>query len=132
MKSKKALSILFVVYSSLLLLGAILPAFGALNKTKVDLLFELRFDYFVHFCAYFGFYFLLIIGSFRRKFIISKKEFHFFVVLTLLFSVVTEIIQYFLSYRTFNPLDMLSNVLGVLSGIVLYKILFVRLKQKSQ
>ena len=131
MKSKKTLSILFVVYASLLLLASILPAFGALNKAKVDLLFELRFDYFIHFCAYFGFYFLLIISNFSRKFIISKKEFLFFVVLTLLFSIVTEIIQHFLSYRTFNPLDMLSNVLGVVLGILFYKTFLLRLKQKN-
>jgi len=37
----------------------------------------------------------------------------------LIFGVVIEFVQYYIPYRTFNPLDILANVCGVLFGVLL-------------
>lgn len=122
MKLKKPVRIVFIVYVSLLLIASILPSFGELNKTKVELLFELRFDYFIHFCAYLGFYLLLIISRISSQTIFITYNFWKIFIITLFLATGTEIIQLFLSYRAFNQFDMLSNLSGIAIGVVIYPI----------
>ena len=129
MNLKKTFPIIFIIYASLLLIVSVLPSFGELNKTKVELLFELRFDYFIHFCAYLGFYILLIISIISHQITFTSHNFRKIFIITLFLAAGTEIIQLFLSYRTFNPFDILSNLLGIAIGALLYWF-FVKIKIK--
>jgi len=44
------------------------------------------------------------------------------VVLVILFGIVIECIQYYIPYRTFNPVDIFANVSGVGIGIGAFKL----------
>jgi VanZ family protein len=112
--------ILFCFYSILLLIAAIIPSFGKLNNQKVHFISELKLDYLIHFLAYLSYFLLIILFDFCWK---VKISFSFFVkisVVLFIFSIFTELIQLFLTYRTFNPMDLLSNLGGVVSGIIVY------------
>lgn len=49
------------------------------------------------------------------------------VLLVVLFGVLIEFIQYYLPYRTFNPIDIFANVCGVVFGVLVWYI-FARCK----
>jgi len=46
-----------------------------------------------------------------------------FIFIGLIVGALPELIQYFIPYRAFNPLDVVSNILGLLAGMGLYLIL---------
>jgi len=52
------------------------------------------------------------------------------VLLVVLFGVVIEFVQYYLPYRTFNPVDIFANVCGVVFGSLLWYV-FARCKWES-
>ncbi len=116
----KRLQLFIFIATCILLIASVFPSFGELNRTKVELGFELRLDYFIHFCAYFGFYFLLIINRIISKTTISLITFWKVFFLTLSLAIGIEIIQLFLSYRTFNPFDLLANLSGIVFGALIY------------
>ena len=47
------------------------------------------------------------------------------VLLVVLFGVLIEFVQYYLTYRTFNPVDIFANVCGVIFGVVVWYALLV-------
>lgn len=75
---------------------------------KLDI-YEFRIDYLKHFLVFLPLGFLLL----------SMKRFGLLLIVLLSMVVVSipEIVQYFLSYRTFNPIDMVSNCIGFVFGI---------------
>ena len=104
-----------VVYTLLILLLAVLP----LNSTSLILnntyVISIRLDYLVHFAVYIPWMFLVWVAykvNFRSNF---KKAF-LWILIGLLFACVSEGIQYFLTYRSFNINDMLGNSIGVVLG----------------
>ena len=119
---RKFLQFAFSIYISLLLIVSIIPSGGSFNEDRFFFLqFELRLDYILHFCAFFGFFVLLwLLTVLKTPVTISDFRKLFFV--AVLLSTGTEIIQSFLPYRTFNPLDLLSNLSGVLLGAIFFRL----------
>ena len=117
---KRQLPIIFIVYGSILLIASMLPSYGEINITKIEPLAELRLDYFIHFCAYVGFYILLLNGSISHKTAFAPSSFRKTFIITLLLATGTEIIQLILSYRVFNLFDLLSNLSGIAFGTVIF------------
>jgi len=120
MNFKKSIPAILIIYTGLLIIASILPAFGALNKKKIELIFELRFDYILHFMAYLGLYILLVISKKTSKKSVSKLSSLKLVFLAVLLALATETAQLFIPYRTFNPVDLAANLLGILAGVVVY------------
>ena len=135
MKLEKLVKIVFVAYYVFLLIISVIPSAGDFDKQKVGILdFELRLDYFLHFCAYFGFFVLLLLQDMLKK---TKPSFAFWSVFiaTALLASGTEIIQFFLPYRSYNPLDMLSNLSGIVFGAFIYwiyQLRFTKITQKAK
>ena len=75
--------------------GATLPRMGDLD----------------HFLSYLLYGFLLSLS-------LSKKRYHPLII-GIFIGILTEFMQIFIPSRTFDPLDMVSNILGVAVGIVL-------------
>lgn len=109
--NKKTNTWIFYAYIGLFFLLAVLPlnTHGELNAVRVG---KLRGDYFFHFL-----YFLPFVYLATRFFRFSGRLF----VIGLLFAIFSEVIQAPLPYRSFNILDMTSNLTGLLlGGIVLF------------
>jgi len=124
---RKLIQIIYIIYCGLLLFISIIPSGANFNIEKIDLWqLSLRLDYFLHFSAYFGFYILLWLLCILN---LSVPAFFFkwLIIVSLLLSVCTELIQLLLPYRTFNPFDLLSNISGIILGtafFLIYKYLF--------
>lgn len=82
-----------------------------------------RSDYLLHFLGYLGLAILSLINNFEG----NKKQSSPYTKILIVFAVaiLTECIQYFLPWRKFNHLDILMNVSGVITGIIItFLILF--------
>ncbi len=87
------------------------------------------FSYIAHYVLYFGFsYFLFVSYKESKRYLVNPY------IATILsasiYGLFIEIIQYFLPYRHFSFLDMVINVLGAISLIVIVIILQVRAESK--
>jgi VanZ family protein len=113
---------LFYLYIFFLILLSVLPINSAGSSINHIFVVSIRLDYFLHCLVYVPLatftWFEKEINSFRTPI----KAFGWIIIL-LLFAVVTEWIQYFLPYRAFNINDMIANTLGVMIGFVLITLL---------
>ncbi len=73
--------------------------------------FQMRLDYLMHFGVYFP------LGFFLKKSTLSIRH-YIFVLLLLVVTAVPETLQLFVPYRTFNPIDLLFNLIGAVSGFL--------------
>lgn len=71
----------------------------------------MRLDYLMHFGVYFP------LGFFLNKSSLSI-QYYFFVLLLLVVTAVPEALQLFVPYRTFNPIDLMFNLLGAVLGFL--------------
>ncbi len=91
-------------------------------KLKTDL-FELRLDYILHFGVYGLLSTLFFFWKSRDDGKFKKTELFIYLVLASIFAALEETHQLWVDGRTFNPIDMLSNILGVFVGIWAWKML---------
>ncbi len=103
-KIKRYLSVLFVLYAVTVLLLNVLPLSVAKKLNEVHFL-EFRADYLVHLLIF------LPWSLFQFLFFRKRKIVWFFI--GLVFAVSIEFVQYYLPYRSFNPYDLLFNVMGL-------------------
>ncbi len=54
----------------------------------------------------------------------------FLVFMVLVFGVLIEFVQYYLSYRTFNPVDIAANLFGMLFGILVWYLFLARVLRR--
>ena len=78
--------------------------------------FNFRIDYMLHLIAYMSLSVLFMLW--RIEIFLNKKYAYIllFLVLGVIFSFVTELVQKYIPGRTFNPIDFYYNVVGILSG----------------
>jgi VanZ family protein len=122
---------IFIAYTIILLAASVLPSLGELSKTKIELIFELRLDYLLHFTAYFGFFALFTFSCILNTNFFTRPDFKKLIIGTLIMATGTELLQYFTPYRTFNPFDMLFNVSGILTGVFVYRMYNNLIKTKN-
>lgn len=86
-----------------------------------------RFDYLEHFILYAAIpvIYFLAKGAYIERLIKSPR---YIILLGILFSTITEVQQYFIPSRSFNPIDLLLNLLGFASGLILAILLFKKKK----
>jgi len=111
---------LFIIYSIVLLLLAVLPINSSGSVLNNTYIISVRLDYLIHFIIYFFWMFLLkqLTHSSSRDSI--HQVLIYYLLLGLAFAVWTESIQYFLPYRAFNINDLIANGLGVVAGLILF------------
>jgi VanZ family protein len=96
-----------------------LPIGGELNRTIELNKFDFRLDYLLHFIAYF------IIGIAAA---LAYKPNWKVLLLLIIFAMAEEGHQYWIPNRTFNPMDLMYDMIGLFSGIGLVH--FLKRKQK--
>ena len=123
----KLLRYLFPFYLLFLVLTAILPLNGASAVTMNHVyIVNIRLDFFLHGILYLPWCYLYM-ASLRPA---RLAENLLMISAGLLMAFATEGVQYFLTYRTYNINDLLSNFLGVLAGTFVLFILTPNLSRK--
>ena len=109
---------MFISYTFLLFLVAILPINSSGSAINHTFVVSIRLDYLLHCVIFIPWVFLL-----QRFTLFNFRTYPVKTIALLLgavlFAFVMEAVQYFLTYRAFNINDLLANGLGVVLGFVL-------------
>ncbi len=95
---------------------AIAPINGNGGSLNDIFILELRSDYLIHALQFLPWMF------FGMK---INKSFLLWLIAGLFFASITEGIQYFLTYRSFNINDLIANLIGVLLGSITFLLKFI-------
>jgi VanZ family protein len=110
---------LTLAYTALLVLLAVLPINSGDSALNNNYILSLRLDYLVHFAVFIPWVVLVWWAtgvSFRSE---PLKAFGW-IAAGIALAVLTEAVQYLLSYRSFNINDLLANIIGVVLGSVVF------------
>lgn len=105
-----------LIYLLIIFLGIVLPINNKESKINSTYIFNLRFDYLIHiliFIPWFYFY----------KTVYFKMNKFAWLFIGIGLAILLELIQNLIPYRTYNYLDMLFNIAGILLSF-----LFIHLK----
>ena len=116
--------VLFVLWALLLTFTAVYPDSGNIIIGNES---GFRWDYLEHFIAYYIFGSLYVLWRSKQDFTMKGSEILILFAVALIFSIFTEYIQIIIPGRTFNFVDMLYNLGGILTGILVTYFLFIRL-----
>jgi len=111
--------ILFMVYTIVLVLLAVLPINSTGSVINNTYLISIRLDYILHFVTILPWMFLLWKTG-GVSFSSNLYQAFLYIIIGLIFALATETIQYFLPYRAFNINDILANCLGVVLGSLFF------------
>ena len=135
---KTNLSLIFKVsFYAWLIALLILSYYPKLPTTKIEIGDEIiRLDYIGHLIFYAVLIVLFLLWKADSEFKTSKRIFIFSLLVGLIFASINEILQLFIPERTFNPLDMIYNCLGIILGALFTyfgfaKWLLLKFKYKS-
>ena len=85
-----------------------------------------RLDYLEHFAVFFILGFLYVLRT-KKNFLQRLNE----ILLLIVYAVITEAIQLIIPGRTFNPWDLIYNILGfIVSSIIIYQIIKNRIREE--
>ena len=122
---------LFWYWLIILLVINVIPLGNDINKIIHKPVFKFRLDYLLHFISFLIFIPLYFIDMKRGGPIFSKKPVLKYLLIIGGAAVIFELIQYFLPYRTFNPMDLISNLTGAIIGTIIISFLLPSLKNKQ-
>ena len=123
---------LFWYWLIILLLINVIPLGNDLNTViHKPSVFKFRLDYLIHFCSFLIFIPLCFIEVRRGGPIFSKKPILKYILIVGSSAILFECIQYFLPYRTFNPMDLISNLTGAIIGTIIISFFIPSLKNKQ-
>ena len=122
---------LLYTYITILILLAVLPINGTNSLLNNNYLLNIRWDYLAHAIVYIPLVPLAHRslgkgGTVRRRFGVGGNinfKSLMILIISLLFAMSLEGIQYFLSYRAFNINDLVANAVGVTLGLLIYLLL---------
>jgi len=124
MARKIIFGILFFIWTILLVLISVLP--NANNLLDQDLS-EFRWDYLEHFLFYFILTFFYVLWRGNPNYYLRITEIILFLIAGFIFCWLTEYIQVFVPGRSFNTLDMVFNMAGMMLGIIIIYYLIIRI-----
>ncbi|MDF1573522.1 MAG: VanZ family protein [Bacteroidales bacterium] len=113
----------FFSWATLILVLSVLPTNEMIKKSNEDSTF--RWDYLEHFGVFVVF--ALLFGFWRSSTTGEmNRELLYFLIMGSIYASFTEVVQLWIDGRTFNPLDLLFNLLGLLIGIVITRIYILK------
>lgn len=116
-KYKKLLGASFWLWLAIVLFISLVPQSHKIINTEANSFF--RLDYSIHFFIYFSLSVLFALWRIKA----SKTEIFWFITLGIAVCSFTEILQIYIPGRTFNKFDLLFNIIGITTGIVLTRII---------
>lgn len=115
-------AILFFGWAFLILIFSVVPNSNLQPPSQDDSGF--RWDYLQHGGVFFVLSILFGFWKCIQQRICTRKVIMIFAGIGLLYAFFTEVLQLFIESRTFNPLDILFNGLGLILGIGCFWIIF--------
>ncbi len=109
----------------------IIPLGNDINKIIHKPIFKFRLDYLIHFISFLIFIPLYFIDIKRGDPIFSQKPVLKYLLIVGSSAILFECLQYFLPYRTFNPMDLISNLIGAIIGTIIISFFISSLKNKQ-
>jgi len=103
---------LFWLWQLILLLLNVIPLGNEASKTLTDTRFIFRLDYLLHFAMMLVFAIIWLVGKRRNVSWSAKHETLKYCGVLLLAGIGLELLQLALPWRTFNRMDMFSNLIG--------------------
>lgn len=80
--------------------------------------FRIRFDHLLHFAVYFLICVYYLGGQVKGYSLFNSNSLRKFILLILFLAIITELVQLWIPARKFNVFDLLSNVTGLVAGVV--------------
>jgi len=117
---------LLIFSVGLITIASVIPHGSAATLTVPVVSVDL--DKIVHFL---GFAFLLLLAFAASKHLSFWQGVRA-LAYVVMFGAVIEIVQYFIPYRTFNPVDIFANLCGVVFGALLLWVLFIVQRAKRE
>jgi VanZ family protein len=93
---------------------------------------DIRLDYLIHFLEYGLLAFLTYLSFAGNHFSISSIKYLILTVCLIVFALADESHQLIIPGRTFNPRDLISNFIGIASGLILCVLVFSRIALKHR
>ena len=113
--------VFWVGYLSVLIV-TFLPL-GLPNELKIgSIVFYFRLDLLLHFFVYFLICMYFLFGLIQGLKLFGKNSLRKYILLILLLGIVTEFVQLWVPERYFNVVDLISNVSGIITGLVVIRI----------
>lgn len=103
------------VYLFIIFIGIVLPLNNKESSINHTYIFTLRLDYLIHILIFTPWFFFYKTVYFK----ISK---FMWLLWGIIFAIIFELIQNLIPYRTYNYLDMLFNIVGILLSFVLIQL----------
>lgn len=102
----------------------IIPLKGvSLNKITIGLdVFRIRLDFLLHFIVYFLICLYYLAGWKNGVSLFAANSLFKFILLVLFLAIVTELVQLWVPERAFNVFDLVSNIGGVIVGLVIVRL----------
>jgi VanZ family protein len=91
---------------------------------------DIRLDYLIHFCEYGSLAFLAYL-TFTKRFRTAVKMFFLVTIGLVLFAVADEFHQKLIPGRSFNVMDIISNISGILAAMVFCIVTFRKISAVS-
>jgi glycopeptide antibiotics resistance protein len=108
--SKKIIQFTFIGYILIVLLVSFVNLRNSHTPLNEIYVLRVRADFYLHIIAFLPWAFFVELLKFRKL---------KWLLLGIIFAIITELIQYFLPYRSFYLFDLLSNIAGVILGYVM-------------
>lgn len=115
LKNKKLFAAVFWFWVAAILYFSLTP-----NNLKMQINIQnnsYRLDYIFHFLVYFSLSLLFLLWKANKYLRIKPVFMIYFLVGSFILAGGSEFAQSFVPERTFNPFDLLSNILGIITGV---------------
>jgi VanZ family protein len=104
-----------------------------LPAPKIEgLKFVIRLDYLMHFCEYGALIFLALLSFTGKNFSLSLKKYIIITFCVMAFAIADEFHQKLIPGRTFNTKDILSNLTGIITGVLFCYFVFRNISEESE
>ena len=96
----------------------VVPLGNELNQDLTTIRFVFRLDYVVHSLTFLFFAWIWVLGKIKDVCWFESYEVLKFGGIVFVSAVGVELIQIFVPYRTFNPMDMMANIFGAILTLI--------------
>ena len=107
---------LFIVWIIIIVVVSSMPTLPTPKIRTGEMV--IRLDYLIHFCEYGLLAFLAYLSYAGKEFNISLKKILIITFFLIIFALLDEFHQKLIPGRSFNPKDILSNIIGILAALL--------------
>jgi VanZ family protein len=119
----------FFGWTTMLLITSVVPTTGL--EPEGGSKSNFRWDYPLHFIVFLILPLLFVYWRNSTRNVNRKSELGWFLLIGTIYAGFTEAIQLFIESRSFNPVDLLYNITGVIAGTIFAYLFIVRPKKRQ-